>query len=199
MRARTVHRMLAGQGGDAAYARSIRGLPWQPSPAEVAEEEPLGVGQTRIVSVPMVAVEERGEVVAHRALSGRRAQNARDGLRRARCACVGKEGIARTKAVLRSRVFSLLDTSSAWVSTTILSRSSTSSRSSETSTTASSSSGKSPAVSFQSRRSSRSQAQYREDRNTSSERYFDPGSVPQRHRVFSFFSVIVVTHPASFT
>ena len=128
MRARTVHRMLAGQGGDAAYARSIRGLPWQPSPAEVAEEEPLGVGQTRIVSVPMVAVEdrpavpvmERGEVVAHRPLSGRQAQNARDGLRRARCACVGKEGIARTKAVLRSRVFSLLDTSSAWVSATIL-------------------------------------------------------------------------------
>ena len=44
-------------------------------------------------------------MVAHRTLSGRRAQKVRDGLRRACDACAGREGIVRTKAVLRSRVF----------------------------------------------------------------------------------------------
>ena len=59
VKARTVHRMLVGQRGDAAYAKSIRGVPWQPNPAEAAEGEPLGMAQARIVSVPMVAVENR--------------------------------------------------------------------------------------------------------------------------------------------
>ena len=44
---------------DAAYAKSIRGVQWQPNPAEAAEGEPLGMAQARIVSVPMVAVENR--------------------------------------------------------------------------------------------------------------------------------------------
>ena len=34
-------------------------MPWQPNPAEGAEGEPLGMAQARIVSVPMVAVENR--------------------------------------------------------------------------------------------------------------------------------------------
>ena len=57
--ARTVHRMPEGQRGDAAYAKSIRGVPWQPNPAVAAEGELLGMAQARIVSVPMVAVENR--------------------------------------------------------------------------------------------------------------------------------------------
>ena len=59
VKARTVHRMPVGQRGDAAYAKSIRGVPWQPNPAEAAEGEPLGMAQARIGSVPMVAVENR--------------------------------------------------------------------------------------------------------------------------------------------
>ena len=62
VKVRTVHRMPAGQRGDAAFAKSIRGVPWQPNPAEVAEGEPLGVAGTRNVSVPMVAVERRPAV-----------------------------------------------------------------------------------------------------------------------------------------
>ena len=54
VKVRTVHRR-----GDAAYAKSIRGVPWQPNPAEAAEGEPLGMAQARVVSVPMVAVENR--------------------------------------------------------------------------------------------------------------------------------------------
>ena len=42
-----------------AYAMSIRGVLWQPNPAEAAEGEPSGMAQARIVSVPMVAVENR--------------------------------------------------------------------------------------------------------------------------------------------
>ena len=59
VKARTVHLMLVVQRGDAAYAKSIRGVPWQPNPADAAEGEPLGMAQARIVSVPMVAVENR--------------------------------------------------------------------------------------------------------------------------------------------
>ena len=33
VKARTFHRMLAGQRGDAAYAKSIRCVPWQPKSA----------------------------------------------------------------------------------------------------------------------------------------------------------------------
>ena len=62
VKARIVHRMLVEQRGDAAYAKSIRGVPWQPNPAEAAEGEPLGMAQARIVSVPMFAVETRPEV-----------------------------------------------------------------------------------------------------------------------------------------
>ena len=62
MKALTVHRMHVGQRGDAAYAKSIRGVPGQPNPAEAAEGEPLGMAQARIVSVPMVAVENRPAV-----------------------------------------------------------------------------------------------------------------------------------------
>ena len=54
--------MPVGQRGDAAYAKNIRGVPWQPNPAEAAEGEPLGMAQARIVSVPMVAVENRPAV-----------------------------------------------------------------------------------------------------------------------------------------
>ena len=48
VKARTVHRMPVGQRGDAAYAKSIRGVPWQSDPAEAAEGEPLGMAQARI-------------------------------------------------------------------------------------------------------------------------------------------------------
>ena len=51
-----------GHRGDAAYAKSIRGVPWQPNPGEAVEGEPLGIAQARIVSVPMVAVENRPAV-----------------------------------------------------------------------------------------------------------------------------------------
>ena len=33
VKTRTVHRMLVVQRGDAAYAKSIRGVPWQPNPS----------------------------------------------------------------------------------------------------------------------------------------------------------------------
>ena len=59
VQARTVHRVPAGQRGDARHAKSNRGAPWQPNPAEVAEGEPLGVAQTGIVSVAMVPIEHR--------------------------------------------------------------------------------------------------------------------------------------------
>ena len=62
VKARTVHRKLAGQRGDARCAKSLRGVPWQPSPAEAAEGEPLGGAQARIVSVPIVPVEHRPAV-----------------------------------------------------------------------------------------------------------------------------------------
>ena len=55
VKARTVHHKVAGQRGDARYARSIRGVPWQPGPAKVAEGEPSGMA--RIVSVPMARIE----------------------------------------------------------------------------------------------------------------------------------------------
>ena len=58
VKACVVHNMIAGQRGDAAYAKSIRGVPRQPSPAGVAEGEPC-VAQTRIVGVAMVALENR--------------------------------------------------------------------------------------------------------------------------------------------
>ena len=57
VKARAVHCMLAGQRGDAAYAKSIGCILWQPNPAEGAEGEPWCLAQTRIVS--MVAVENR--------------------------------------------------------------------------------------------------------------------------------------------
>ena len=52
-----VHRMPVGKRGDAMYAKSIRGVPWQPNPAEAAEGEALGMA--RIVSVPVVPIEYR--------------------------------------------------------------------------------------------------------------------------------------------
>ena len=52
--------MQAGQRGDARYAKSIRGVPWQPNPAEAAEGEP--VSMARIISVPMVPIEHRPAV-----------------------------------------------------------------------------------------------------------------------------------------
>ena len=58
-KARTVHRMPAGQRGDARYAKSIRGVPWQPNPGEPVEGEPLGVAMARVVSVPMFPIEHR--------------------------------------------------------------------------------------------------------------------------------------------
>ena len=58
VKARVVHNMIAGQRGDAAYAKSIRSVPRQPNPAGVAEGEPC-VAQSRIVGVPMVALENR--------------------------------------------------------------------------------------------------------------------------------------------
>ena len=78
---RIVHRMPAGQRGDAMYAKSIRGVPWQPNGAEVAEGEPLGMAH--IVSVPIVPIELRRAVpvieegvqsssVVHQARSGAR-------------------------------------------------------------------------------------------------------------------------------
>ena len=57
VKARSVHRTPAGQRGDARYAKSIRGVPWQPNPAEVAEGEPVSIA--RIVSVPMVPIKHR--------------------------------------------------------------------------------------------------------------------------------------------
>ena len=60
VKARTAHRMPVKKRGDAAYAKSIRG----PNPAEAAEGEPLGMARARIVSVPMVAVENRLAVPA---------------------------------------------------------------------------------------------------------------------------------------
>ena len=56
-KARAVHRMPAGQQGDARHAKSIRGVPWQQNPAEAAEGEP--VSMARIVGVPMVPSEHR--------------------------------------------------------------------------------------------------------------------------------------------
>ena len=44
VKARTVHRVPAGQRGDAAYAKSIRCVPWQPNPDEVAESVPVKRG-----------------------------------------------------------------------------------------------------------------------------------------------------------
>ena len=61
VKARIVHNTIAGQRGDAAYAKSIRGVPRQPNPAGVAEGEPC-VAQTRIVGLPMVALEKRPTV-----------------------------------------------------------------------------------------------------------------------------------------
>ena len=60
VKARTVHHKVAGQRGDARYARSIRGVPWQPGPAKVAEGEPSRMA--RIVSVPMARIEHLPEV-----------------------------------------------------------------------------------------------------------------------------------------
>ena len=62
LKARTEHRMPVGQRDDATYAMSIRGVPWQPNPAEAADCEPLGMAQARIVSVPMAAVENKPAV-----------------------------------------------------------------------------------------------------------------------------------------
>ena len=60
VKARTVYRMPAGQRGDARYAKSIRGVPRQPNPAEAPEGEP--VSMARIVSDPMVPIEHRPAV-----------------------------------------------------------------------------------------------------------------------------------------
>ena len=60
VKARTVDRMPAGQRGDAANAKSIRGVPWQPNSAEVAEGEPLGVAQTRTVCSDGCSREQTG-------------------------------------------------------------------------------------------------------------------------------------------
>ena len=60
VKARTVHRMPARQRGGAKYAKSIRGVLWQPNPAEAAAGEPLGMA--RIVNVPMVPIEHRPAV-----------------------------------------------------------------------------------------------------------------------------------------
>ena len=45
VKARIVHRR-----GDAAYAKSISEVPWQPNPVEAADVEPLCMAQARIVS-----------------------------------------------------------------------------------------------------------------------------------------------------
>ena len=65
VKARTVHCMPVGQRGDAACSKSIRGMPWQPNPAEAAEGEPLGMAMARIVSVPMVPIEHRTDSFSH--------------------------------------------------------------------------------------------------------------------------------------
>ena len=49
--------MPAWQRGDARHAKSIRGVPWQPNPAEAAEGEPVSMART--VGVPMVGSENR--------------------------------------------------------------------------------------------------------------------------------------------
>ena len=59
VKACTVHRMPGGQRGDARYAKSIGGVPWQPNPAKATQGEPLGTDMARIVSVPMVMIEHR--------------------------------------------------------------------------------------------------------------------------------------------
>ena len=95
---------------------------------------------------------------------------------------IGREGIVRAKAVLRSRVFFFsLDTSSG-VSTTILPGSSTSRQSSNTSTTASSSSGVE-------RARGREHSTRRTLKPQRSATLFQ-GLYPLCHRVFSCFSVI---------
>ena len=109
---------------------------------------------------------KRGEVAAHRTLSGKAGPEGARQFSRACCASTEREGTARTKVVPRSRVLSLR-VGSTWVSSAILvwlavwSSSSTSSGTSiMTSTSAASSSGTSPASSSRSRRSSESGAQY---------------------------------------
>ena len=54
--------MPIGQRGGATCAKSIRGVPWQPNPAEEAEGKPSGIALARTVSVQMVAVEHRPAV-----------------------------------------------------------------------------------------------------------------------------------------
>ena len=56
VKARSVHRVPAGHDAMPRTRRASEA--WKPNPAVVAEGEPLGVAQTRIVSVPMVAVEK---------------------------------------------------------------------------------------------------------------------------------------------
>ena len=50
---------LVSRSADAAYSKSMRGAPWQPSPAEPAEGEP---SKLALFGVPMVAVENRPAV-----------------------------------------------------------------------------------------------------------------------------------------
>ena len=57
LKARTVHRMPAGQRSDDRYAKSIKSVPWQPNPSKAAEVEP--VSMARVVSVPMAPIEHR--------------------------------------------------------------------------------------------------------------------------------------------
>ena len=59
VQARCVHRMPAGQRGDARYAKSMRGVPWQPNPVGAAER---AVGYACISSVPTVPIEHRPTV-----------------------------------------------------------------------------------------------------------------------------------------
>ena len=59
VKACTVHRMPVGQRGDAAYAKSIRGVPWQPNPAEAAEDEPLGMAQARVCQCSGLGLQSR--------------------------------------------------------------------------------------------------------------------------------------------
>ena len=59
VKTRAVPRMPAGQQGDAAYAKSVRGVPWKRNPAEAVEGERLDMAMLHVVSVPMVAIEHR--------------------------------------------------------------------------------------------------------------------------------------------
>ena len=64
----TVRRMPAGQRGDAVYVKSIRGVPWQPNPAEVEEGEQLRVAVENTPAVPVMEPGDFGREVELRIL-----------------------------------------------------------------------------------------------------------------------------------